>query len=367
VRFMNGWLRIERKTALGDIGDCCVTFTIWMKLLSMATVAPTKVRMRDGEKRTIEAGSVVTSYSEIAQDLRIMRKKVSRFTVARCVRYLEVTKRLRTEPAHRGTLITICNWTRFNPKLNHTAHDPLATRSDTALDPLINRSRIERVTDNGLRGTGEEYINREADAPPLRCGATPDESFITDEQIPFPGNAELKSGASVSQEQVNTNPESLNGETDSERAQPVANSSGLGFELPAKKSDKPSKKPPKKHATPRDRALAMRWGDWAKSKWPSIKVDIDRWSEAIAKVKRVVDNLGDDQMDGLFEFVKADDFWSDVSQSPCSLLKKSKNDLRKIDNILAALRKKHYKNHEAMAHARARDGGQPVNNEGFAF
>jgi len=88
-----------------------------------------------------------------------------------------------------------------------------------------------------------------------------------------------------------------------------------------------------------DNDLGQRWAEYTKAEYPFLKPKPDEYVQAIAKVRRMV-GLNDEQLDYLFEFVQSDDFWKQNCQSPIGLLRKSKNGLRKIDNILAKIKAK---------------------------
>ena len=90
-----------------------------------------------------------------------------------------------------------------------------------------------------------------------------------------------------------------------------------------------------------DFSLASRWLDFAKEvmswkKAPS-SWNAENWANDLAKIRRVTD-INDEGLIALFEFIKNDDFWMKNAMSPATLLKKGKNDLRKIDNILLKMR-----------------------------
>lgn len=88
-----------------------------------------------------------------------------------------------------------------------------------------------------------------------------------------------------------------------------------------------------------DNDLGQRWAEYTKAEYPFLKPKPDEYAQAIAKVRRTV-GLNDEQLDYLFEFVQTDEFWKQNCQSPVGLLRKSKNGLRKIDNILSRIKSK---------------------------
>lgn len=122
---------------------------------------------------------------------------------------------------------------------------------------------------------------------------------------------------------------------------------------------KPKKRERKKKATPDDNTLAMKWAAWANEHHPHIKVNVGRWAEELAKVKRVVTIIDEktkkpvaitqDQLTAVFDFVKEDNFWFHNAQSPLGLLRPGSNGCRKIENIISAIRRKYGKELRAMS------------------
>lgn len=89
-----------------------------------------------------------------------------------------------------------------------------------------------------------------------------------------------------------------------------------------------------------DLSLAERWSQYASEKQPWRKFNTAKFADAIRRVRNSV-GLDSAQMVGLFEFATTHEFWADNVISPAGLLKKSsRNDLRKIDNLLAEMKRK---------------------------
>lgn len=97
--------------------------------------------------------------------------------------------------------------------------------------------------------------------------------------------------------------------------------------------------------------LAARWLDFAKAQSPHIRFSLSDFEEGVAHVCRNVP-LTIEQLEFVFDFIRQDDFWKSNALSPKGLMKKSsRNDLRKIDNIMARLKEKHGKYDEVLAWA----------------
>ena len=144
-----------------------------------------------------------------------------------------------------------------------------------------------------------------------------------------------------------------------------------------KNTDEKKKRVLKKTATDEDYALSKKWAEYTSENWPNIKADIDKWAEAIAKIKRVVDVREDGKIikmthrhvEGILHFIQKDSFWKNFPQKPTTLLSKSRNnDLRRIDNIITSIKKTHGQTENVLNYARAVDRGEikPIDEE-FAF
>lgn len=90
-----------------------------------------------------------------------------------------------------------------------------------------------------------------------------------------------------------------------------------------------------------DADLAERWFLWAKERAPKTKFDQTKFAEAIAKAKKDY-ALTDQEMDALFEFVRADEFYGQNFLSPCTYKNKWKNGMTKMESALAAQQKKYF-------------------------
>ena len=65
---------------------------------------------------------------------------------------------------------------------------------------------------------------------------------------------------------------------------------------------------------------------------PSIKPEPAKWANAIRLI-REQDGLSEREVERLFEFVKDDPFWRQNAVSPIAIRGRSKNGLKKIENI----------------------------------
>ncbi len=91
---------------------------------------------------------------------------------------------------------------------------------------------------------------------------------------------------------------------------------------------------------PEDMELGQKWLDFALkvkegnaySSWT-----VENFARELAKVKRRT-GFGDKKMEDILAFVEKNEFWAKNAISPAALLTISKNNMRKIDNIVTAMK-----------------------------
>lgn len=86
-----------------------------------------------------------------------------------------------------------------------------------------------------------------------------------------------------------------------------------------------------------DLLMADKWADHAKTVIPSIKVHRVKWAAAMRQL-RELEGMTEAEVEALFVFIRKDDFWRPNAVSPLGLRQKSKNGLRKLDNIRLRMR-----------------------------
>lgn len=84
--------------------------------------------------------------------------------------------------------------------------------------------------------------------------------------------------------------------------------------------------------SPFDLSLADTWAEHALTLIPKLKVDRVKWADAI-RLLRTADGLTETELTQTFEWIKADDFWRQNAISPIAIRTRSKNGLKKIQNI----------------------------------
>ena len=107
MRFSGGWFKIHRKIAESDILTDLELAGVWLWLLSNATYKESCIKWGN-EKRIIPAGTMLMNLTAEAKLLKWSRNKLTNKLT-----YLEKTDRIRTERGRNGTLVTICNWDKY--------------------------------------------------------------------------------------------------------------------------------------------------------------------------------------------------------------------------------------------------------------
>lgn len=115
----------------------------------------------------------------------------------------------------------------------------------------------------------------------------------------------------------------------------------------------PPKNLPKKTAiqfSDEDKAVANHWSQWAATVSTTVKARPEEWAAEVNKLVRI-DGLTHDQVFSILEFVQEDGFWQKNAVSLMSLRTRSKNGLRKWENIVNAM-----ENEDGRAKPREKNG-----------
>jgi len=165
MRHTGGWVKLHKKIFDNWIGQDSRSFVIFCYLLSMANYKDSKL-MVDGKLTTIKRGQIVTSYRELAERWGFVYRTVKR----RCDA-LEADNVIVQQVSHRGTIITICNYEKYQevPKgkgntegntLSNTegnaegsAEGSAESNSESIHIKKLRREEIKEVKNNTLSST----------------------------------------------------------------------------------------------------------------------------------------------------------------------------------------------------------------------
>lgn len=86
-------------------------------------------------------------------------------------------------------------------------------------------------------------------------------------------------------------------------------------------------------------SLALEWKAFTTEQMPHLeaRVNIEAWADALRRIQASI-KCTEELLKNVFDFVKQDEFWRKNALSPERLLDKSRNGLRKIDNVLNGMR-----------------------------
>lgn len=137
ARFTEGWIRFERRVINEDIGQNGHILAVFVTLLAWACRFETK-RNHGGEIKVIPPGSVIFGIRELADHLGF-----SKDTVYRALKYLKNRDTISVTSDTRGTIVTFCNWSKYQIEHTNTAtperqelrHDPDTTATPARHEP----------------------------------------------------------------------------------------------------------------------------------------------------------------------------------------------------------------------------------------
>jgi hypothetical protein len=179
ARFEQGWFRLDRRAVFEDIGQNLNCLGLWVWLLAMATTRETRLRNSTSGPKIIPAGTVVTSYRDLAD---LTGAAIN--TIKEHLRYLKNTGRITIESDARGTIVTILNWYEYQAKwadeaeeANPPANTSTNTPSDTAIDtPPDTASHTQHETSGDTKA--DHLLNEvpftSYDLPPTSSQGSPE-------------------------------------------------------------------------------------------------------------------------------------------------------------------------------------------------
>ncbi len=101
-------------------------------------------------------------------------------------------------------------------------------------------------------------------------------------------------------------------------------------------------------------SIAQKWLDHSLEAMPWAEApkawNAEHFAKGISIIRKAI-NLNSDGLEALIGFIAQDDFWGSVALSPQALMGKSKNGLRKIDNLLKAMQPKADRDHRRFEKA----------------
>jgi hypothetical protein len=160
-RFDNGWIKIWRLKESHWLNKDPKARLLWWQLLTMATYKPSKIKT-GGKIIDIPAGTVVTSKAELAELCGF-----SLDTSKRLMKLLESTQQIAQRTSRQGSIITICNWSKYQG--NQEDDQPTDQPTDQPID-----QPTHQPTDQPLSEEDKKLRREETPLTP-RGGMTPND------------------------------------------------------------------------------------------------------------------------------------------------------------------------------------------------
>ncbi len=120
----NGWVRFYRSTLDHWIWQDAIAFKTWMYLIAQANHKRAKV-MVNGSLVYINRGQILTSIRKLSSEIGCSKKKMEKV-----LETLNLDGMITKEGCHKGTLLTIVNYSKFQGR-GDTEED---TKEDTKED-----------------------------------------------------------------------------------------------------------------------------------------------------------------------------------------------------------------------------------------
>lgn len=148
-----GWFKCWRNALDKDLFDNMILWSIWHALLHMASWGESQI-LWEGKQRVLPPGTILFSPREFSD-----RWGVSKSVILKWLNHLRDTGRISTESCPRGTLVTICNWYKYqsDDAVNEITTSPQRVHNETLNKNIRNKNK-------------EKYSSAEV-ASPASCGA----------------------------------------------------------------------------------------------------------------------------------------------------------------------------------------------------
>lgn len=155
-RFENGWVKLYRSTYASDIARDVELLGVWTSLLMIANWQHSDFPW-GGARKTLPPGSIVFGWDQFAAEIGTSSAKLRRR-----IAYLVKTGRITRESSNQGTIVTICNWDKYQTEHADYDKQPASNQKTTNKRPTNDEQRIEEF--KNLRK--KEYIHASEEIEP---------------------------------------------------------------------------------------------------------------------------------------------------------------------------------------------------------
>lgn len=148
ARHTVGWTKVYRSLDNHWAGEDAISYALFIRLISWANFNDSK-RILDGKLATIKRGQLLTSVRELADSF-----KCDRSTIERRLQAFEQDKMIEREVRRKGTIITICNYEKFQ---GQDLNSETLNHMRTTLEPTAEPTPIKNIKKNSIikEGGGE--------------------------------------------------------------------------------------------------------------------------------------------------------------------------------------------------------------------
>lgn len=108
ARHTNGWVKIERRAALGDINSNFARGGMFLALIAMANIQPSMIEWK-GMPRKLVRGEILTTLTELSTLGNVDRK-----TISKHLQYLVRRETISLEKTNNGIIIKFINFEEYN-------------------------------------------------------------------------------------------------------------------------------------------------------------------------------------------------------------------------------------------------------------
>jgi hypothetical protein len=160
-RFMDGWIKIHRKSLDSSIWKNPNVWFVWSWCLMKAQ--HTRIRFPfNGADFVLEKGSFVTGIQRATEEL----PGISPQTYRTCINYLKSTGRITTKSTNKFTIISILKWEEYQQQLTSKLTSKLTNHQQTTNKPLTtynNDKNDEKISINTNDTYGNKLVNHVLD------------------------------------------------------------------------------------------------------------------------------------------------------------------------------------------------------------
>lgn len=134
---MEGWIKIHRQSLHSSVMKNPVTWHIWCWCLMKATHVSYNFPF-NGKDVSLRPGQFITGRTKALEEL----KNCTARNYRTAIRYLKTTNRIATKTTNRFTIISICNWEKYQSETTSQTTSKVANKRPTNDQPATTYKNI---------------------------------------------------------------------------------------------------------------------------------------------------------------------------------------------------------------------------------